>query len=164
MRNMIKALLALLLAGPLHAGAFQELLAAAPAAVAPVAVPVSVKSAAVAPSITPAISDPVRTGMILKLLDDIDAGNPLAFPGKDGSVWTNREGTLPRNADPSWYREYTLLPPPGSTSSIDVGDRHFEIAPARGTRGVERLIIGGGRRYYYTPDHYATFIELTITR
>lgn len=136
-----------------------ELRAAAPAEV------VSALATRPGSGIVPAISDPVRTKMILQLMVDIADGNPMRFPQKDGSVWTNKERSLPLNPDPSYYREYTLLPPPGSTSSITVGDRPFQIAPPQGTRGVERVIVGGSFEHiYYTPDHYATFIELTIVR
>ncbi|HBB67174.1 MAG TPA: hypothetical protein DCZ93_07725 [Elusimicrobia bacterium] len=31
-------------------------------------------------------------------------------------------------------------------------------------RGPERLMIGGGKEVYYTPDYYKTFVRLNIAR
>jgi ribonuclease T1 len=118
--------------------------------------------AAIAPGtrLSPAVSDPGRTALILKIVTDVHDGNPLRFP-KDGAVWENREGLLP--AEPAgYYHEYTLLPAPGSPSHVSVGDSEFDIPPAQGTRGAERLIIGGGEVLYYTPDHYKDFLELHV--
>jgi guanyl-specific ribonuclease Sa len=111
-------------------------------------------------SISPAISDPGRVKLILQIISDVYDGKPLRFP-KDGSVWENREGMLP-DQPAGYYREYTVLPAPGSPSHIMVGDRSIEVPPANGTRGAERLIIGGGQIVYYTPNHYRDFIELRI--
>jgi guanyl-specific ribonuclease Sa len=36
--------------------------------------------------------------------------------------------------------------------------------PVLSARGPERLMIGDNREVYYTPDHYATFVYLTIVR
>lgn len=142
------------------------LLAGAPSAQPPAAPAPAVSVKAVPPGtgISPSIDDPVRVQLILKLIRDVYEGNPLRFPRKDGTVWTNRERSLPVNTDPDWYREYTLLPPAGSASIVTVGGRAYKIAPPQGTRGVERIIIGGGQSVFYTPDHYRTFIELTILR
>lgn len=163
-KRLLPAVVAsLLLSVPLSAGPVLDGLRASLPGV-DVAVPATFAAQAVPPgtSISPAISDPVRTAMILKLIKDVYEGNPLPFPQKDGSVWTNKERTLPVNPDPNWYREYTLLPPAGTTRSITVGGTPYEIAPPQGTRGVERIIIGGGRDVYYTPNHYSTFIKLSI--
>ncbi|MBI3564443.1 MAG: hypothetical protein HY079_04515 [Elusimicrobia bacterium] len=155
----------LLLSVPLSAGPVLDGLRASLPGV-DVAVPATFAAQAVPPgsAISPEISDPVRTAMILKLIKDVYEGNPLPYPKKDGSVWTNKERTLPVNPDPNWYREYTLLPPAGTTRSITIGGKPYQIAPPQGTRGVERIIIGGGQVVYYTPDHYASFIQLTISR
>ncbi|MBI5882845.1 MAG: hypothetical protein HZB91_07060 [Elusimicrobia bacterium] len=112
--------------------------------------------------IEPRISDPNRVRTILKLVEDVYYGRPLQYP-KDGTVFQNKEGRLPPQPK-GYYREYTVMPPKGSPSEITVGDRVFRIAPANGTRGAERLIIGGGALAYYTPDHYKTFIPLVIVR
>lgn len=70
----------------------------------------------------------------------IERGPPFRYP-KDGTVFMNREGRLPK-APREYYREYTV-PTPGS--------------PDRGAR----RIIAGGRARYYTRDHYEHFVELT---
>lgn len=110
----------------------------------------------------PAFSDPNRVATILKLIADVYYGRPLQYP-KDGVVFANREGLLPPQPK-GYYREYTVMPPQGSPSQITVGDEDFTISPANGTRGAERLIIGGGVEAFYTPNHYKTFIPLTILR
>lgn len=67
----------------------------------------------------------------------IDQGGP--FPNaKDGSVFHNFEGILPRHDD-GYYREYTVLTP-GSTG-----------------RGARRIVTGSADEYYWTEDHYASF-------
>lgn len=115
-----------------------------------------------AKDIEPKFSDPVRVGVLLKIIENVYYGRPLQFP-KDGTVFLNKEGRLPPKNN-GYYREYTVLPPEGTTSHLTVGDREFEISPPQGHRGAERLIIGGGEVLYYTPDHYRTFIQLQVLR
>jgi guanyl-specific ribonuclease Sa len=110
----------------------------------------------------PKFSDPNRVRTILKLIEDVYYGRPLQYP-KDGTVFQNKEGRLPSKPK-GFYREYTVMPPKGSPSRITVGDRVFNIQPAGGSRGAERLIIGGGSLAYYSPDHYKTFIPLVVLR
>jgi guanyl-specific ribonuclease Sa len=112
--------------------------------------------------IEPKFSDSVRVGILLKIIENVYYGRPLQFP-KDGVIFQNRENRLPPKAQ-DYYHEYTVLPPNGTTRNITVGDQEFVISPPQGTRGAERLIIGGGEIAYYSPDHYKTFIELTIVR
>ncbi|MCI2420975.1 ribonuclease N [Saccharopolyspora sp. K220] len=69
----------------------------------------------------------------------ITKGGPFPFPGKDGSVFGNREGVLPRQ-DPGYYHEYTV-PTPGSSD-----------------RGAQRLVTGAHSEIYYTGDHYESFV------
>jgi ribonuclease T1 len=86
---------------------------------------------------------PVQAQQTLAL---IRAGGPFPYPRKDGSVFSNREGALPRQAR-GYYHEYTV-PTPGSRD-----------------RGARRIIAGSGPgrdvrtsgEYYYTDDHYASF-------
>jgi ribonuclease T1 len=73
-----------------------------------------------------------------EVLDQIDAGGPYAYPGKDGSVFGNFEGVLPRQRR-GYYSEYTV-PTPGSS-----------------TRGARRIVTGSGGELYWTADHYAHF-------
>jgi ribonuclease T1 len=61
------------------------------------------------------------------------------FPyAKDGAVFGNREGVLPKEAR-GYYREYTVKTP---------GER---------TRGARRIVVGKGGELYYTDDHYNHF-------
>lgn len=60
----------------------------------------------------------------------------------DGVIHRNREGKLPRQRDPEYYREYVVRTP--GLSSV----------------GPQRLIVGKGGEAYYTPDHYRTFIRV----
>ena len=61
------------------------------------------------------------------------------FPyAKDGAIFGNREGQLPRQKR-GYYREYTVKTP---------GVR---------TRGARRIIAGERGELYYTDDHYTHF-------
>lgn len=113
--------------------------------------------------ILPAISDQGRVRGILELIKKIYNNVPLPFPPHDGSVFTNVEGVLPKQA-PGFYKEYTFIPPPNSPSDITIGGKPFHVSPPIGKRGAERIIIGGGRFVYYTVDHYSTFTQLTIVK
>jgi ribonuclease T1 len=62
--------------------------------------------------------------------------------GNDGAVHRNREGKLPRQPDPNYYREYVVRTP--KLRSV----------------GPQRLIVGKGGEAYYTPDHYASFTRV----
>lgn len=75
----------------------------------------------------------------------IEAGGPFPFPGNDGVVFHNNEHALPREPD-GYYREYTVATP-GSTD-----------------RGARRIIADRAGDFYYTPDHYASFARIDITR
>ncbi len=70
----------------------------------------------------------------------IDRGGPFPY-AKDGTVFQNREGQLPRKPR-GYYHEYTV-PTPGSRD-----------------RGARRLISGGDGEIFYTGDHYRTFKRL----
>lgn len=62
----------------------------------------------------------------------------------DGSVFGNRERRLPTKRR-GYYREY--------------------VHPTEGIRGPgpQRLVVGQGGEWYYTPDHYESFIPLHTT-
>lgn len=110
--------------------------------------------------LSPEFSDRGRVSLILDLVARVRDGRPLPFP-KDGATFANRESRLP--ARPAgFYREYTLLPPAGSPMDISVGGQRFHISPPQGRRGAERLVIGGGELLWYSPDHYKTFIALSV--
>ena len=58
----------------------------------------------------------------------------------DGSTFQNREGILPSKSS-DYYKEY-VHPTPGVNGP-----------------GSQRIVIGRGGEYYYSPDHYKTFIR-----
>lgn len=61
------------------------------------------------------------------------------FPyAKDGAVFGNREGQLPKQKR-GYYHEYTVKTP---------GSR---------TRGARRIVKGAGGELFYTDDHYSSF-------
>jgi len=67
----------------------------------------------------------------------IHKGGPYPY-AKDGAVFGNREGSLPR-AKRGYYREYTVKTP---------GVR---------SRGARRIIAGASGELYYSDDHYNHF-------
>ena len=67
----------------------------------------------------------------------IKAGGPFPYQ-RDGAVFGNREGLLPRRSR-GYYREYTVRTP---------GTR---------SRGARRIVAGKGGELYYTDDHYQSF-------
>ncbi|WP_216216191.1 ribonuclease domain-containing protein [Amycolatopsis aidingensis] len=75
----------------------------------------------------------------------IENGGPFPYPGKDGSVFGNREKLLPQKAS-GYYREYTV--------------------PSRGSadRGPRRLVTGDSAELYYTADHYESFVVVDPQR
>ena len=72
----------------------------------------------------------------------IQRGGPFPY-GKDGIVFENREHLLPERAA-GYYHEYTV-PTPGESG-----------------RGARRIIAGGEGEYYYTADHYASFVRVRL--
>lgn len=80
-----------------------------------------------------------------EVADDVEAGGPFEFPGKDGSTFGNYEGYLPQESR-GYYREYTV-----ETPGLD-------------HRGARRIVTGGGSGdrpdvWYFTDDHYESFCE-----
>jgi len=69
----------------------------------------------------------------------IRKGGPFPY-SKDGTIFSNREHALPREAR-GFYHEYTVK------------------TPGARDRGARRIICGGRQQQacYYTADHYATF-------
>jgi ribonuclease T1 len=67
----------------------------------------------------------------------IHKGGPYPY-AKDGAIFGNREGMLPR-AKRGYYREYTVKTP---------GVR---------TRGARRIVAGASGELYYSDDHYSHF-------
>ena len=73
----------------------------------------------------------------------IRSGGPFPYPRNDGVVFHNDEHRLPSEPD-GYYHEYTV-PTPG--------------APDRGAR---RIITGRGGQFYYTGNHYETFVRVAV--
>ena len=67
----------------------------------------------------------------------IRKGGPYPY-ARDGAVFVNREGALPREKR-GYYREFTVKTP---------GER---------TRGARRIVAGRGGDLFYTDDHYNHF-------
>ena len=67
----------------------------------------------------------------------IKADGPFRY-ARDGAVFGNREGQLPRR-ERGYYREYTVK------------------TPGARDRGARRMVAGRGGEFYYTDDHYRTF-------
>jgi ribonuclease T1 len=67
----------------------------------------------------------------------IKAGGPFPY-ARDGAVFGNREGLLPRRSR-GYYREYTVR------------------TPGARDRGARRIVAGHDGELYYSDDHYRTF-------
>jgi ribonuclease T1 len=67
----------------------------------------------------------------------IRKGGPYPY-AKDGAVFGNREGFLPKHKR-GYYREYTVK------------------TPGKRTRGERRIVAGSAGELYYTDNHYNTF-------
>lgn len=82
-----------------------------------------------------AVADlPAEARETLRLIQE---GGP--FPhARDGMVFGNREGLLPR-APRGSYREYTVR------------------TPGRRDRGARRIVKSDNGEFYYTADHYRSF-------
>ena len=70
-------------------------------------------------------------------LELIRKGGPYPY-AKDGSVFGNREGILPKQKR-GYYREYTVH------------------TPKVRTRGARRIVKGAAGELYYSDDHYNHF-------
>ena len=70
----------------------------------------------------------------------IKAGGPFPY-AQDGRVFSNREKLLPMHGR-GYYREYTVR------------------SPGVRDRGARRIVAGGGGEYYYTADHYRSFMQI----
>ncbi|MFG3348976.1 ribonuclease domain-containing protein [Streptomyces sp. NPDC048018] len=70
----------------------------------------------------------------------IRSGGPFPY-AKDGAVFSNFEGVLPRQ-ERGYYHEYTVRTP---------GERD---------RGARRIVTGRLGETYYTDDHYQSFREV----
>lgn len=151
---------------------------AVPAAVpSPAAVPLKgggydnppcVPSQAILPGkgFVPVVSDARRVRAIEDLLAKIAVCRPMPY-SNDGNVHSKPHPGLP-SKPAGYYLEYTLIVPDRPTGSgpepVVIGGVTYMAGPVQTFRGAERLMIGGGREVYYTPDHYKSFIKLNIQR
>ncbi|NYD39036.1 ribonuclease domain-containing protein [Actinomycetospora corticicola] len=84
---------------------------------------------------------PTQAGDTVRL---IRRGGP--YPSsRDGIVFGNRERLLPAEAS-GYYHEYTV-PTPGSSD-----------------RGARRIVTGAQGEYYYTGDHYGSFVVVDVSQ
>ncbi len=67
----------------------------------------------------------------------IQAGPPYPY-AKDGTVFNNAEGILPRKPR-GYYHEFTVT------------------TPGSADRGARRIVTGGPGEYFWTGDHYGSF-------
>ncbi|PSL58251.1 guanyl-specific ribonuclease Sa [Saccharothrix carnea] len=76
----------------------------------------------------------------------IQRGGPYPY-SQDNQTFYNREGILPA-CPTGYYKEYTVK------------------TPGISTRGARRIVTGNAtpKLYFYTPDHYASFVLVDITR
>lgn len=108
---------------------------------------------------TPVVQDAARVKAIMKLVTDIYNNNHLPY-SQDGTTFKNKEGKLPQQPA-GFYKEYTLLTG-NAPHVVTIGNNTYDVAPDLSARGSERVIIGGGQKIYYTPDHYKNFILLEV--
>lgn len=131
----------------------------------PLAAPARDEKAAAGPApapgktFTPVVQDAARVKAIMKLISDIYNNNHLPY-SQDGTTFKNKEGKLPQ-MPAGFYKEYTLLTG-NAPHVVTIGNNTYEVAPDLSARGSERVIIGGGQKVYYTPDHYKNFILLEV--
>lgn len=70
----------------------------------------------------------------------VAAGGPYPY-SRDGVVFENREGILPKRSS-GYYHEYTV------------------VTPGSNDRGARRIVTGEDGSRFYTDDHYDTFSEV----
>jgi ribonuclease T1 len=129
--------------------------------------PPCVSSAAILPGggFSPEV-DAVHAAAISELLEKVAACVPLHYE-HDAIIFGNREGLLPPRPY-GYYREYTLAIPGRKIGdapiTVRVGTWTLTTGDITSPRGPERLVIGGGKEIFYSPDHYVHFAELKIVR
>lgn len=114
----------------------------------------------------PPVSDARRERAISDLLARIAVCRPMPYDN-DGNIHSKPRPGLPKKPS-GYYREYTLIVPGRPTGSgeepVVIGGQTYIAGPVLSYRGAERLLIGDHREIYYTPDHYSTFVRLSIVR
>jgi ribonuclease T1 len=102
----------------------------------------SATSTVAPPGSAPLSSLPKQVAQTLAL---IEHDGPFPYPRNDGAVFHNSEHVLPSEPE-GYYREYTV-PTPGSAD-----------------RGARRVIAGKNGEFYYTANHYVSFVRVDTTR
>jgi ribonuclease T1 len=102
----------------------------------------SVATSSPAGNVVALSSLPAQAAQTVRL---IQRGGPFPYPSNDAVVFHNNEHLLPAEPD-GYYHEYTV-PTPGES-----------------TRGARRIITGRDGEYYYTGDHYETFVRVDVTQ
>ena len=97
-------------------------------------------SSVVTDSTLPVVAEDRLPAEARATLELIDAGGPFPYD-RDGVVFENREELLPER-DYGYYAEYTV-PTPGADD-----------------RGARRIVAGDGEEFYYTADHYRSFVQI----
>jgi ribonuclease T1 len=82
-----------------------------------------------------ALPDEARQTVVL-----IRSNGPFPYQ-RDGAVFANREGRLPKQ-ERGYYREYTVRTPGASD------------------RGARRIVAGKRGELFYTQDHYRSFMRI----
>lgn len=72
--------------------------------------------------------------------DLVVAGGPFPYE-QDGSTYNNFNRVLPKQAR-GYYSEYTVT------------------TPGRKSRGARRIVHGSGCEFFYTSDHYDSFVRI----
>lgn len=115
---------------------------------------------------SPKVSDERRVRAINDLLARIAVCKPMPYDN-DGNVHSKPHAGLPGKPS-GYYLEYTLIIPGRDTGegpeAVNIGGVTYMSGAVLSPRGPERLLIGGGREVFYTPDHYTTFVPLSIVR
>ena len=84
------------------------------------------------------------TAKQLNLQDTVDRIKNGGYDphGNDGTIFENREHRLP-DQEYGYYTEYVHRVPGASLENA----------------GIQRIVVGRGGEWYYSPDHYSTFIR-----
>jgi ribonuclease T1 len=96
------------------------------------------------PAPTPTVAVTTLPPQVATTIDLIKAGGPFPYPRNDGVVFHNAEHRLPSEPD-GYYHEYTV-PTPGAS-----------------TRGARRIITGRAGQFWYTGNHYDSFVRVDVS-
>lgn len=105
-----------------------------------------------APARHPGVSGPAAVHAVALSSLPVQARQTVALIQRDGPFRYSQDGVVYQNLErqlpiepAGFYHEYTV-PTPGSAD-----------------RGTRRIVTGGDGQFYYTGDHYASFVRITLT-